>query len=870
MSYARTCLCRSGGASFGSIVFTECYLNGTNGDAAIIDVEKCDGGSGSGRVVLERVVFRDNVLNGTSAVRVGSDACTAVEMSNVSFVGNACSGTCFADLSLENRLTNVTMQNNTALPSGSEARGALIAVPAASITDASGMVAVRNEMPVLRVTAGSLTLINGQFSNNVPGSVIVLTASIHASMFHCQFSGNGALDQSEGAIYANHTRLLSLTDCSFEGNAAIRGGALSASRSFVGVHHGVFRNNSARAGGGALSAENNSTILLEHSSIVRNRAVSERGGGIRCRASNVTLTRHVTLRHNEAGTDGGAISAEDLCQVLAANASIVDNRSQESGGGVSVRSGSTATLRHATLRGNRASFRGGAAFAEKATLTVLSSQFTKNRAVGGGSLALRLSFANVTSSDFEKDAAETAGGSISALWRCRLSLTDVSITSSRSKIGAGLYLSHSYLAAESLRVSRCNATESGGGLHGGFASAISCSACAFGGNTAGLLGGGVSLNATHPLRLSYNFTDSRFTKNRARRQGGALYFVRLHREDDDGRPSGTDGTRLFLFGSRVARNAAAVGGAFFVSHPRAVKYRCAGRVPKSRSGAEAAASGLRTLDNLQTSCPEWYDNSAETFGSFAASYARDVRPFVRYNRSDTFQPWNGTRLNVEDHRSGEALPGIRLTVVDGFGQGPAVGANETTVTAVMSSDDRFFAGSIRVALHGGEATIDDVIGFHHHGQHNISIDFSEETIPALKMVVAVRDCSFGESSEADGTFCSICSETQFSFDPRGKCRRCPDRGDCSSKTAIHPRPGYWHSCPCSQTIEECPVSEACDFEERKGQLAEITQGLDSCALDVTFLAQYRAAQCREASDVTYGCGETCLTAGIQGRALRVV
>ena len=82
----------------------------------------------------------------------------------------------------------------------SDARGALIAVPVASITDASGMVAVQNEMAVLRVTGGSLTLINGQFSNNVPGSVIVSTASIHASLFYCQFSRNGALDQSEGGV----------------------------------------------------------------------------------------------------------------------------------------------------------------------------------------------------------------------------------------------------------------------------------------------------------------------------------------------------------------------------------------------------------------------------------------------------------------------------------------------------------------------------------------------------------------------------------------------------------------------------------------------------------------------------------------------
>ena len=721
------------------------------------------------------------------------------------------------------------------------------------------------------VTGGQLTLRDSQFSRNIPRTVIALTASTHVALSDCQFSLNESDLQGEATIYANRTKLLWLTRCTFEGNKAKHGGALFASqRSVVRIQRSTFRNNVACKNGGALNADKNSAIHLEHSRFVRNQALDDNGGGIRCRGANVTLEHRVTLRHNEAGYNGGAISAEDSCQMDIANASIIDNMSRQTGGGVSVRSGSTAILRDTVFRDNDAKYRGGAIFVERATLTVISSRFSKNVAVGGGSLALRLSAVNVTSSVFEKDEAKVVGGSINALWRCQLSLTDVSIMASRSKIGAGLYLAHSFLTATNLHVSTCNATESGGGLHAGFASAFSCRGCAFEGNIAGLLGGGVSLNATHPLKLSYNFTNSRFTENRAGRRGGAsavvisaglasvfgrclvgaLYFLSLHGEDDGCPTFGTNCTRLFLVGSHFSQNAAAVGGAFFVSHPKTVKYCCAAALPQEPSAVEAHASGLQTLDDLQTSCPEWYDNSAEVFGSFAASYARDVRPSVQHSRSNTFEPWNGTFLYVDDHRSGAALPSVRLTVVDGFGQGPVMGVNDTVVTAVMSADDDFFVGSIRVELSEGEATIGGVTGFHRHGQHNIHIDFSEETIPVLTMVVTVRNCSFGESSEAEGTFCSICSESQFSFDPRGKCRRCPEHGDCTSKTAIHPRPGYWHNCPCSQTLEECPIKEACDFEERKAQLAALTHGLDTCTPDVTFLAQYRAAQCRDASDVT--------------------
>ena len=510
-----------------NIGFAECSLDGANGEIGIVEVEKCAAGGTFGRVVLEHVVFRNNVLNGTSAGLVANNACAAVEMSNVSFVDNACSGTCFAHLSLENRLTNVTMRGNTVLSFGAAARDVMISLPAESMTNASGLIAEQNNVTVLRVvTGGQLTLRDSRFSHNIPRTVIALTASTHVALSDCQFSQNESDLQGEATIYANRTKLLWLTRCTFEGNKAKHGGALFASqRSVVRIQRSTFRNNVACKNGGALNADKNSAIHLEHSRFVRNQALDDNGGGIRCRGANVTLEHRVTLRHNEAGYNGGAISAEDSCQMDIANASIIDNMSRQTGGGVSVRSGSTAILRDTVFRDNDAKYRGGAIFVERATLTMISSRFSKNVAVGGGSLALRLSAVNVTSSVFEKDEAKVVGGSINALWRCQLSLTDVSIMASRSKIGAGLYLAHSFLTATNLHVSTCNATESGGGLHAGFASAFSCRGCAFEGNIAGLLGGGVSLNATHPLKLSYNFTNSRFTENRAGRRGGASAVV---------------------------------------------------------------------------------------------------------------------------------------------------------------------------------------------------------------------------------------------------------------------------------------------------------------------------------------------------------
>ena len=210
------------------------------------------------------------------------------------------------------------------------------------------------------------------------------------------------------------------------------------------------------------------------------------------------------------------------------------------------------------------------------------------------------------------------------------------------------------------------------------------------------------------------------------------------------------------------------------------------------------------------------------------------------------EKWNGTVLRIDDHRSGEILPAVVLQVVDGFGQGPALGTSNASVEAIVSSEDRFFVGNTSVFLDNGEAEISGIVGFQRPGVYRVNIDFSEDVLPRLTIVVSVRDCAFGESRQANGTFCSPCSESQFNFDADLACQACPDNGDCSAGTAIQPKAGYWHGDPCAQQIQQCPVEEACAFTDRAANLSALTEELHSCEHNKTFLERYQAAQCREA------------------------
>ena len=150
-------------------------------------------------------------------------------------------------------------------------------------------------------------------------------------------------------------------------------------------------------------------------------------------------------------------------------------------------------------------------------------------------------------------------------------------------------------------------------------------------------------------------------------------------------------------------------------------------------------------------------------------------------------------------------------------------------------------------LDSGEADIAGIATINSPGNYTVKIEFKEEDLPELILIVNVRRCLIGESTSTDDKLCSPCSATEFNFDPESEqCQPCPENGNCTSDV-IHPNPGHWHSDPCSDHIQECLTHEACDYEERQQRLVNASRDIHSCEeCDAVLLGNYSDAQCRQA------------------------
>ena len=158
------------------------------------------------------------------------------------------------------------------------------------------------------VTGGEFHISKSQFSGNVAhigGGAIDLTDS-HASKLSsrisdCIFIKNSA---SHGGGISSHGKL-TVTACSFDGNAADRGGAIFHFGAKLSMQNSTITRNSAREGGG-INVAHDSAATLTHVTIARN--VAKTGGGTFKLRSGMLNLRNCLLAGNEGGDCVGRIS----------------------------------------------------------------------------------------------------------------------------------------------------------------------------------------------------------------------------------------------------------------------------------------------------------------------------------------------------------------------------------------------------------------------------------------------------------------------------------------------------------------------------------------------------------------------------------
>ena len=293
------------------------------------------------------------------------------------------------------------------------------------------------------------------------------------------------------------------------------------------------------------------------------------------------------------------------------------------------------------------------------------------------------------------------------------------------------------------------------------------------------------------------------------------------------------------------------GGGIFVSDIDAVRLNCSSDDRSDVTRRDDSDGVIRSADDI---CPSWKDNRAGVYGPVVGGYATLVKKTVVEDDTEVVE-FTGNSFRVPNHENGRALPTVNLMTEDALGQGPAIGANGSTISMEVSSPDEFLPSTSIVSMQGGIGRLSGITGLVPKGNYSVQVRFRGERIEDLVISVHVSGCPIGKALVANGTICTPCDEGTYSLFPdsdRG-CRPCPENGDCGS-SVIAPKRGYWHPTPCSKHIQRCVSNRACDVESRQMVIRELTRGVRSCEFDVTFARNYSSAQCREVAFTLYDNG----------------
>ena len=405
---------------------------------------------------------------------VTQPSCASVEMTDVTFEDNSCSGVCFARLSLRNTLQRLTLAQNAEISAKRDTAAAfsLLSLPPASETTAVEMHVDDNNGTAVHMDEAVLKLSQSSFSGNHGRSVIVLEQAVNVTITHSTFQRNRAVEQSGGVLRSTSTAAIRIEDSVFVDNEATGGGAMALDHSTVELIRCRFEGNHATAAGGALSMTNGSAFRIEETTFSRNQA--EIGGAVMVQ----------NAEEHSIGAFGDAPPSCAFPALPASNASPLQDDTEPtvpcpallssvdfdvnvavSGGAVYLSEASMALQNTTVTECYTTTGSGGGFFLRDASLSMLSVQFTGTRADASGGGISCAGTTTVTGHDvtFSHSTAKRFGGGIFATERCRLEINGSRvIENDATGSGGGIALRRQ--ATATLRetiFSRNNATKGG-------------------------------------------------------------------------------------------------------------------------------------------------------------------------------------------------------------------------------------------------------------------------------------------------------------------------------------------------------------------------------------------------------------------------
>ncbi|MEO8672950.1 MAG: choice-of-anchor Q domain-containing protein [Tahibacter sp.] len=280
------------------------------------------------------------------------------------------------------------------------------------------------------------------------GSADVFTVAING----LKFTAGNSTDEG-GAILVGDSNL-SLQNCEFRNNSALRGGGVYAfpveGSTTLTVRDSLFDSNSASADGGAFGAQDIDNVIVS-GVVASNNSAVRNGGAAFLRAGNTTITTS-RFETNHAATSppgvggpsgGGAIRLDGSKPTAIMSVSEVrftGNTSAFGWGGALSMTVGAANLDRMQLNANTANTLGGALSAYAIAMTMSNSSFGGNSAnQAGGAIAFdtsgSMAMTNITLSGNSSNASN--GGGIYSGSNTTLSVTSSTIVGNSANGSGG-------------------------------------------------------------------------------------------------------------------------------------------------------------------------------------------------------------------------------------------------------------------------------------------------------------------------------------------------------------------------------------------------------------------------------------------------
>jgi len=440
----------------------DCRLEGDDSPLTIRNCE--DNAEGVG---LHNVAFVNHTHSSQPVALhyAKSSSCGTLEMTDTTFYGNQANGSVpIARLGCTTIMKNVRIEDSKRTDNGT---GAVFVVTASGRQNDSvsinGLVATRNQTPVLRAKSGIIEISNSDFRGNDLGtqgtSMLKFSSSSKIVVRNCTFANNTG--EGRGMItlervasieilhskFTSNTRFgsmifstlseLKIQDSHFTSNNGVfNGGVVYMANSTARLHGTFFKDNKSGENGGAIYAVTNSTLTVTDSKFMKNEARD--GGCFFIKKSSVKILQS-TFNKNKADVDGGAILLEQggcICK----DSEFAENEALDDGGAFNIVSATYVEWQNITFRFNNAAFgsavrivksrtnvnwndvsfhngvvglTGAGGYIDDSKVTIVGAIFKNNTAPYGGAIYAQSFDITIKNAEFLNNSAHVMGGAIS-------------------------------------------------------------------------------------------------------------------------------------------------------------------------------------------------------------------------------------------------------------------------------------------------------------------------------------------------------------------------------------------------------------------------------------------------------------------------